>query len=211
MPRLLAVCTGRAAALTITEYGEPRTVVSGIVKTAIGSIESPRPVPVGILGLEGDDQVDHLVHGGPDKAVYVYPVEHYPFWHTVRGQGGAPALDDDPQRTAAAMQLTGAPLPPGMMGENLLVSGLPETEVWVGDRLRIGETELRVEKPRQPCYKLNARLGFKWATKMMQQSGYTGYYCSVVRIGRLAAGDAIELVRGPRVLTVADTHRLTRR
>ncbi len=205
MGRLLAVCTGRAAPLVVTERGSPETVISGIAKAAVGSLQAPVAVPVRTLGLENDDQVDHLVHGGPDKAVYVYPVEHYPFWETVRGQAGAAPLP------AAAPSATGTRLPPGLLGENLLVAGLLETAVWIGDRLRIGEVELRVESPRQPCYKLNARLGFKWASKMMVQSGFTGFYCSVLRPGSLAAGEAVVLAPGPRVLTVTETHRLKRR
>lgn len=240
MSRLLAVCIGRAAPLVVTERGSPETVVSGIVKTALGSPQAPVAVRIGILGLEGDEQVDHLVHGGPDKAVYVYPVEHYAFWETVRRQAGAaplaaapaPRPSPSPDGRAASSDAAPAPdavtpasgaavatpdpvtrtcLPPGAMGENLLVEGLLETEVWIGDRLRIGEVELRVESPRQPCYKFNARMGFKWATKMMVQSGYTGFYCSVLRQGSLAAGDGISLAPGPRVLTVAQTHRLKRR
>lgn len=201
---ILAVCTGRVAPLLVTERGTPETVVSGILKSPLGSPQVPVPVRVTAVGLEGDEQADLTVHGGLDKAVYLYPVEHYAFWHTVRTQAGLAA-------PPAAAAETGTPLPPGSMGENLLVRGLLETEVWVGDRLRIGEVELRVESPRQPCYKFNARMGFKWAVKMMVDSGYTGFYCSVLRQGMLAAGDAVQLVAGDRVLTIEQSHRLRNR
>lgn len=202
--KILGVCTGKVAPLVVTERGAPETVISGILKSPIGSLQSPVPVRVGTVGLEGDEQADLTVHGGLDKAVYLYPVEHYAFWHTVRMQAGVPA----PPTLAAE---TGTPLPPGSMGENLLVHGLLETEVWVGDRLRIGEVELRVESPRQPCYKFNARMGFKWAVKMMVDSGYTGFYCSVLRQGTLSAGDPVQLLAGERVLTIEQSHRLRNR
>lgn len=203
-PRLLAACTGRVAPLVVTERGTPETVISGIAKSPVGSPDAPLAVRVGPVGLEGDEQADLTVHGGLDKAVYVYPVAHYAFWQTVRAQAGVPA---QPQ----PFPLTGTTLPPGSMGENLLVEGLLETEVWIGDRLRIGEVELRVESPRQPCYKFNARMGFKWAVKMMVESGFTGFYCSVSRPGALRAGDPVQLVAGDRVLSIEQTHRLRNR
>ncbi|HWS74072.1 MAG TPA: MOSC domain-containing protein [Quisquiliibacterium sp.] len=203
-PRLLAVCTGRVSPLLVTERGTPESVISAIVKSPVSSIGSPAAVRVGATGLEGDEQADLTVHGGLDKAVYVYPVQHYAFWHTVRTQAGVPPAGE-------ASVLTGTPLGPGAMGENLLVRGLPEAEVWIGDRLLIGGVELRVESPRQPCYKFNARMGFKWAVKMMVDSGYTGFYCSVLRQGALSAGDEVQLVPGDRVLSVEQTHRLRNR
>ena len=86
--------------------------------------------------------------------------------------------------------------------------GLLESALWVGDRLRIGEVELRVESPRSPCFKFNIRMGFSWASKMMIQSGYTGAYCAVVRQGRIAAGDRIDVLPGDRVVTIEQSHRL---
>jgi len=198
------VCTGRVAPLIVTERGTPETVISGIVKSPVGSRDAPVAVRVSAMGLEGDEQADLTVHGGLDKAVYVYPVVHYAFWQTVRAQAGVPA-----QVTTSSV--TDTTLAPGAMGENLLVDGLEETRVWVGDRLRIGAIELRVESPRQPCYKFNAHMGFKWAVKMMIESGFTGFYCSVVREGIVSPGDPMELIAGERVLSVEQTHRLRNR
>ena len=126
-----------------------------------------------------------------DKAVYLYPAEHYAFWNTVRGQAGRPEA-----------------LQPGALGENLLVQGLLEPALWVGDRLRIGEVELRLESARSPCFKFNVRMGFSWASKMMVQSGFTGAYCAVVRPGRLTAGDPIDVLPGDRIVTIEQSHRL---
>lgn len=191
MSRLLAVCAGRVAPLLVHERGAPETVVSGIVKTPLSTLESPAAVAIGPLGVDGDEQADLTVHGGLDKAVYLYPHEHYAFWRTVRAQAGVDA-----------------PLAPGALGENLLLEGLLEAEMWIGDHLCIGEVELRVESPRQPCYKFNARMGFAWASKMMVQSGYTGVYCAVVRPGRLAAGDTVTLRPGGRSVSLVEMHRL---
>lgn len=194
MPRVLAICCGRSAPLFVRERGGREAVASAIVKTAASVLDAPARVELGPLGLAGDEQADLSVHGGLDKAVYLYPAEHYPFWRTVRMQAGR----DDA-------------LEPGAMGENLLIEGLLEAAAWVGDRLAIGETELRIESPRSPCFKFNARMGFDWASKMMVQSGYTGFYCSVVRQGKLAAGDQVLVRPGDRVVSIEQAHRMKHR
>jgi MOSC domain-containing protein YiiM len=89
--------------------------------------------------------VDRTVHGGPDRAVYAYPIEHYTWWNTRRREAGV----EEAER----------PLAFGAMGENLTTQGLLETALWVGDRLRIGDVELVVKSPRRPCFKLNAVMG----------------------------------------------------
>lgn len=193
--RILAVCTGRSAGLRVPRAGGGHeTVVSAIDKRPVSTLQAPQPVRLGGLGFEGDEQVDLTVHGGLDKAVYLYPSEHYAFWRTVCGQAKVDAS-----------------LPFGSMGENLAIEGLLEPQVWVGDQLAVGEVVLRVESPRQPCYKFNARLGFAWASKMMVQSGYTGFYCAVVRQGKVAAGDAVRVVPGDRVVSIDEVHRLNQR
>ena len=190
----MAVCCGTVGPLVLRGNGPPRTVVSGIGKTARSTLDDPVRIRVGPLGFEGDAQADLTVHGGQDKAVYVYPQQHYAFWRTVRMQAGVDV-----------------PLDPGAMGENLLVEGLTETGVWIGDRLSIGEVVLRVESPRQPCDKFNAQMGFDWAVKMMVQSGFTGFYCAVLRAGTIAANDALQLHAGARELSVTQAHQLRNR
>jgi len=148
-------------------------------------------VAVGPRGLEGDEQADHTVHGGPAKAVYAYPQAHYPFWQTVRAQ----AKVDAP------------PLQPGDCGENLTLAGLLEGQVWIGDVLRFPDCELIVSKPRYPCFKFNAHMGFNQAVKLMVQSGYCGFYLAVKRAGSLAAGQAFELLPGPREVGIAELFR----
>ena len=191
-PRLLAVCAGKAATLLAREHdGRVQRIVSGIDKQPLSTLEHPVAVRIAELGVDGDEIVDHSVHGGLDKAVYVYPDEHYAVWHTVRGQAGI--------REAGA---------PGLLGENLLLEGLLEGDLHIGDHLAIGEVLLRIESPRSPCHKFNLRMGFSWASKMMIQSGYTGAYCSVVRAGRLAAGQPVALRRGDGGLGILESHRL---
>jgi len=145
-------------------------------------------VAVGPLGLEGDEQADLTVHGGPAKAVYAYPQVHHAFWQTVRGQ----AKVDAP------------PLQPGDCGENLTLAGLLESQVWIGDVLRFPDCELVVSEPRYPCFKFNAHMGFNQAAKLMVQSGYCGFYLAVKREGSLAAGQAFELLPGPREVGIVE-------
>jgi MOSC domain-containing protein YiiM len=173
-----------------------RSVMSGIGKRPVDG-----PVAVRPLGLEGDEQADLSVHGGLAKAVYAYPLVHYPVWQTLRAQAGVAAW--------------GAPLPPGAMGENLsLEAGPLEKDVWVGDVLRFEHCELIVSEPRFPCFKFNAAMGFNKAARLMAQSGYCGFYLAVKQPGQLQAGDAFELVPGPRELSImelfrAKAHRIT--
>lgn len=161
---------------------------SGIVKTA-----RTGPVQAGPLGLDGDEQADPTVHGGLAKAVYAYPSEHLAFWQTVRAQAGVAPWD--------------AVLPPGAMGENLSLAGLLENQVWVGDVLRFAGCELAVSEPRYPCFKFNAVMGFKHASKLMVQSAWCGFYLAVRQPGPLQAGEPFELVPGPREVGITELFR----
>jgi MOSC domain-containing protein YiiM len=143
------------------------------VTTAIHKAPVSGPVRVRRLNFDGDRQADLSVHGGPEKAVYVYPSEHYPFWRE---------------------ELPGVALPWGAFGENLTVEGLNETAVRVGDLLRVGTAEFIVTQPRLPCYKLNIRFQRPDMVKRFLRSGRTGFYLTVIKEGELAAGDGIELV-----------------
>lgn len=143
------------------------------VETAIFKSPVWGRVAVTRLNLAGDRQADLSVHGGPDKAVYAYPREHYPYWRE---------------------QLPGTALPWGAFGENLTVEGLSEAGLRVGDVLRIGTAELMVTQPRLPCFKLNARFQRPDMVKRFLRSGRTGFYLAVAKEGHLSAGDPIELV-----------------
>ncbi len=166
------------------------------VLTAIGKRPVDGPVAVRMLGLEGDEQADPSVHGGLAKAVYAYPSEHYPFWQTVRAQARVAPWDEA--------------LPPGALGENLTLAGLLETQAWIGDVLRFPDCELAVSEPRFPCFKFNAAMGFEQAAGLMQANAWCGFYLAVRVAGTLRAGDAFELVPGPREVGITELFRARR-
>ena len=180
----------RQMALAGVQVAQARKVlISGrSILTAIHKTTVQGPVVVGVLGLGGDDQADLSVHGGLEKAVYAYPSEHYSFWHNLRQREGVSAIDTQ--------------LNHGAMGENLTLTGLLESNVWVGDVLRFPHCTLRVTQPREPCYKFNAAMGFNSAVKEMALSGFCGFYLSVDEPGTLQAGETFELLPGPRHVSI---------
>ncbi|HEX8499772.1 MAG TPA: MOSC domain-containing protein [Pyrinomonadaceae bacterium] len=160
-----------------------QTVSTGIFKAPVGN-----RVMLRTLNLDGDRQADLTVHGGPGKAAYAYPAEHYGFWRT---------------------ELPGEELPWGAFGENFTTEGLDETAVNIGDRFRLGAAEVTVTVPRMPCYKLGIKFGRADMVKRFLASGRSGFYLSVQREGEVGAGDEIELLgRDPNGVTVADVVRL---
>jgi len=160
-----------------------QTVSTGIYKTPVTG-----PIMLRTLNLDGDRQADLTVHGGPTKAAYAYPSEHYNYWRE---------------------ELPGIELPWGMFGENFTVEGLDESRVNIGDRFRLGSAQVMVSEPRMPCYKLSIKFGRTDILKRFLASGRTGFYFSVQREGEAAAGDQIELIgRDPNNVSVADITRL---
>ena len=156
-----------------------RTVRTSIWKTPVDG-----RVRVTTLNLDGDAQSDLKVHGGPEKAVYAYPSEHYDNWRR--------ELDMDS-------------LPWASFGENLTTAGITESEIAIGDRIRIGSVELMVTQPRLPCFKLAIRFDRDDIIKRFISSGRSGFYLAVVQEGELGAGDLLEIVsRDPHGVTVAD-------
>src|ERR1700751_2815095 len=159
------------------------TVSTGIYKSAVeGS------VPVKTLNLRGDRQADLTVHGGPYKAVYGYPSEHYPYWRK---------------------ELPQTDFSWGAFGENIPTEGLLKDFLHIGVQLRVGSSLLMVTQPRMPCYKLAIRFDRDDMIKRFIDSHTSGFYFSVVEEGQLAAGSSIELVQRDRGgVTVADITRL---
>jgi MOSC domain-containing protein YiiM len=177
--KIISVNVGRPH--LVVWRGEP--VSTGIFKEPVEG-----RVALRTLNLDGDRQADLTVHGGPAKAVYAYPSEHYPFW-----RGELPEME----------------LPWGMFGENFTTEGLFETTVNVGDRFRVGTAELQVTQPRMPCYKLGIKFGRSDMLKRLLLSGLTGFYFAVLREGEVGAGDEVELIeRDPRGVTISDVVRL---
>ena len=155
--------------------GQSREIAvrGGTVLTSIFKTPVPDRRVVRQHNIEGDRQSDLQVHGGPYKAVYAYPREHYAFWRE--------QLPDDQ-------------LEPGAFGENLTTAGLTEDTAYIGDRYRIGSAVLQITQPRMPCFKLNLRFGRSDMVKRFWQSNYSGIYFSVVEEGDVQAGDVIELL-----------------
>lgn len=140
------------------------------------------------LNLDGDRQADLTVHGGPDKAVYAYPSEHYEFWRR---------------------ELPDTELPWGMFGENFTTEGLQEGTTCIGDRFRIGAAQVTVTQPRLPCYKLGIKFARNDILKRFLASERTGFYFSVLREGEVRVGDTVELLgRDPNHVSVTEVVRL---
>jgi MOSC domain-containing protein YiiM len=170
----------------------PRTMVwkGHEVRTGIFKEPVDGPVMLRRLNLDGDRQSDLTVHGGPAKAVYAYPSEHYPLWKS---------------------ELPGMVLPWGMFGENLTTEGLNEEEIHIGDQFRIGEAVVMVTQPRTPCYKLALKFQRDDMLKRMLTNGRSGFYLAVTQQGVVQSGDAIERVHeDSERISVAEINTLYR-
>ena len=168
MPHVITLYAGRAGTLATSK---------GTVRTAIAKTPVAGRARVGLEGLAGDEQI-HPGHGGPDRALCLYPREHYAHWEA---------------RVEPAF------------GENITSSGVLEREVFVGDVWRIGDALVQVSQPRSPCFKVAARLGIPDLVIRARRTGFTGLHLRVLEPGTLAAGDAIEVVsRSSHGITVAD-------
>lgn len=183
---------GRIVSLNVA-LAQPLEIKGRRVMTAIGKRPVDGPRAVRALGIEGDEQADLSVHGGLGQAVYAYPVEHFPFWQTVRAQARVAPWDEA--------------LPYGTLGENLTIAGLLENQAWVGDVLRFPDCELAVSEPRFPCFKFNAAMGFAQAASLMNANAWCGFYLAVRVAGTLRAGDPFELIPGPREVGITELFR----
>jgi MOSC domain-containing protein YiiM len=167
MARLLSVNVGRPQPVGLQRG---RTV-----KSAIGKAPVEGRVRVAGVNVEGDDQADRRVHGGPDKAVYAYASEDTAWWE----------------------QQLGRELGPGAFGENLTVEGVAVSAALIGERWRLGTVELEVCQPRFPCFKLGLRFGDPQMLKRFTLAERPGAYLRIVREGEIGAGDAIEVADRP--------------
>ncbi len=159
------------------------TISTGIFKEPIAG-----PITLRTLNLDGDRQADLTVHGGPNKAVYAYPAEHYEFWRA---------------------EFPGANLPWGMFGENFMTEGLFETELHIGDRLRIGSAIIVVRQPRIPCYKLAVKFQRSDILARFLASGRSGFYFSVEQEGTVEAGNEFALLSNePDAISIAAMNHL---
>jgi MOSC domain-containing protein YiiM len=160
-----------------------RTVTTGIYKQP-----TQGRVRLRTLNLDGDRQADLTVHGGAQKAVYCYPIEHYDYWKK---------------------ELPGRELPLATFGENFTTDGLLENAVHLGDQFLIGSAQVVVTQPRLPCYKLGVRFESDDMVKRFLASGRTGFYFAVTREGEVSAGDDIkQIARDPNAVPVSEITRL---
>ena len=170
--------------------GRPRIVLRDGTPVSTGIYKTPVTgrVMLRTLNLDGDRQADLNVHGGPTKAVYFYPSEHYGFWHA-----------EFPEMN----------LPPEKLEKNFTTTGLDEQETNIGDKFQIANAVVMVTEPRLPCYKLGIRFGRTDVIRKFLLSEYTGFYCSVLQEGEVGAGDRIELIETSKEgVRVSDITRL---
>jgi len=142
-----------------------------VVSTGIFKQASADPVFVHAFGIEGDQQVDLIHHGGEYKAVYGFSAQHYPYWQ----------------------QQLAKPLRYGQFGENLTITDLDERQLCIGDHLQIGDCQLEITQPRVPCFKLGIALDDSTMPKRFVQYGATGIYFKVISTGEINTGDAVSV------------------
>jgi ferredoxin-NADP reductase/MOSC domain-containing protein YiiM len=190
MPPSTAIEPATVGSLLSINVGLPRnvewhgrTVFTGIWKSPV-----PGPRTVRRLNIDGDGQGDTGGHGGPNRAVMVYQIESYRYWQ---------------------QHLRRDDLRPGHFGENFTVSGLPDAEVRIGDRYRIGTAEFEVSQPRVTCFRVGLRLGRPDMPSLLVAHHRPGFYLRVIEEGVVTAGDAIvKITDGPHRLSVADVDAL---
>ena len=172
--------------LISVNVGRPQDIIAGgkTVRTSIWKNPVQGRVHVSTLNLDGDQQSDLSVHGGVDKAVYLYPSEHYSYWRT---------------------QLPEVNLPWGAFGENFTTDGILEDQIKIGDRIRVGSAEFMVTQPRMPCYKLGIRFNRRDMVKRFLESKRSGFYLAVLGEGEVEQGDAIQFIeRQQSGVTITD-------
>jgi len=165
--KIVSVCVSKPKIVEDLD-GEP--VSTGIFKEPVDS-----RIKLGKLNLDGDEQADLTVHGGIDKALYTYPLEHYAWWRE---------------------QMPDVEFPYGKFGENLTTTGLLESNVFIGDEFQMGTAIVKVSQPRLPCFKLGIKFGRNDVIKTFVMSGLSGIYFSVVKEGELGVGDEIKYLGG---------------
>jgi MOSC domain-containing protein YiiM len=157
--------------------GTPRDVRVGrrVVSTSIWKEPVDGRIQVRGVNVDGDDQADRSVHGGPDKAVYAYASEDAEWW---------------------AQQL-GRDLGTAPFGENLTTRGIDLSDARVGERWAVGSTILEVRQSRMPCFKLGLRQGDPFFVRAFAEADRPGAYLAIVQEGDIGAGDAIQVIHRP--------------
>lgn len=158
-----------------------------IIKTALEKTPVPDNIFVHKLGFTGDEQAEKIIHGGVDKAVCMYPFEHYEYWEN----------------------LLNKKMPASSFGENLTVQGMTEKDICIGDIFQIGEVVIQITQPRQPCFKLTYIHNVPKMSYLTQDSGFTGYYARVLKEGNLKVSDNITLIeKNPKNISIEFTNQI---
>lgn len=181
--------TSGAAAIVSINVGLPAVMLhkGKAVTSGISKLPVYEPVYLDKLNFEGDGQADLQHHGGPEKAVCVYPSEHFPYWEKVHGRAFGP----------------------GAFGENLTTRGILESDVCIGDVFRLDEAIVQVTQPRQPCFKLSVKYDWPKLSLLVQQTGFTGYYFRVLKAGNVNPGAALVLQeRMPEAVSISYANQL---
>lgn len=148
---------------------------NGAELSAIQKRPQEGPVQIHAEGLAPNEQADRRVHGGPEMALHLYPLDHHTWW---RGEiGDHPLLNE-----------------PGSFGSNLALRGLTEDQVHIGDRFACGTALIEISQPRQPCWKIEHRFGHKGMVAAIVRSGRCGWYFRVIEAGEVAEGESLERV-----------------
>jgi MOSC domain-containing protein YiiM len=189
--KLISISSGKVLPLFGNHHPDYKSVPSAIRKNSISNLQNPSTVEITSLGVKGDEQADLSVHGGIEKAIYVYPSEHYDFWNQL--------LTRETKKSTFLQH--------GAIGENFTIEGLLEADVFIGDKLLIGDLQFSVVKLREPCFKFNAAMGYKGASKEMLQSGFSGWYLRVIKTGVLSAGAQISVIPGAREISIAQQNK----
>jgi ferredoxin-NADP reductase/MOSC domain-containing protein YiiM/ferredoxin len=179
-----------SARLVSLNVGGPRDVAweGRTVRTAIWKEPVDGPRMVRRINIDGDDQADRLAHGGEHRAVFVYQLDSYRHWERELGR------DDFTY---------------GQFGENFTVDGLPDDEVCIGDRYRIGDALFEVTQPRVTCYRVGIRMDDPRMPSLLVAQHRPGFYLRVLEEGEVEAGDAIvKVAGGPEALTVSEVDGL---
>jgi MOSC domain-containing protein YiiM len=170
--------------------GGPKPFRSDGTQSAMARESTDAPVMLRTDGFEGDQVADIAVHGGPEKALHLYPPEHYPFW--MAKLGGHDLLNHS-----------------GAFGENISAGGLTEGRVKIGDRFRMGAAIVEIAQGRQPCWKIDHHFGVHGLSREVIRTGRCGLYFRVIEEGLVQRGDVIAQIEiAPHDWTVARVFKL---
>lgn len=176
--KIIAICAGKLTTIFYrTKEGNLKTVVSEFNKNVISAESKPATIQISKFGLPGDEKISINSNESLNRSLYMIPVSHYDFWRSRLKQHN---LQND--------------INFGSLGENLVIEGIDESSIKIGDEISIGDTLLQVTEPRIPNYQLNIKMGYNGAVKDLIQAGHCGWYLKVIETGQIKAGNPITVI-----------------